>query len=89
MNVHTRGGTWENLPAARRSTALRALQDDERQFHWMVIVGTLLLLLPAAVARLSGWRWQPWPSRPGGYGPVLREAREAAETYILFAFLGR
>lgn len=62
---------------------------ERRQFRWMVAVGFLLLLLPATVARLSGWRWRPWPpAGREGYGSIIGEAKAAAETYIVFAFLG-
>ena len=39
----------------------------------------LAVFLPiAAVARTVGWRWQPWPPGPEGYGSVFAEARSMA-----------
>jgi light-harvesting complex 1 beta chain len=71
----------------RRPVPIRR-EDDDRQFHWMVTIGFLILLVPAAIARVSGWRWRPWPPGPEGYRSIVSEAREASETYVLFAFLG-
>ncbi|MEM8982571.1 MAG: hypothetical protein AAGC71_06070 [Pseudomonadota bacterium] len=35
--------------------------------------------LPVAfVARVTGWRWKPWPPSANGYQGVFREARMAA-----------
>jgi len=39
------------------------------------------VFLPIAfLAMLCGWRWQPWPPGPDGYGSVLSEARSMART---------
>ena len=39
------------------------------------------LFLPVAlVARLSGWRWKPWPPGPSGYGGVIAETRSMARS---------
>lgn len=87
----TPGSTWGTARAARhagRSERSRRIEQEARQFHWMVAVGFVLLLVPAAMGRLSGWRWRPWPSGPGGYGSIVAEARKAAGTYIPFAFVG-
>lgn len=36
------------------------------------------LLTVAAVARLTGWRWQPWPPGRDGYGSIVRETSDMA-----------
>ncbi len=66
----------------------RRIEQEHRQFGWMVALGFVVFLVPAAIARLSGWRWRPWPSGAGGYGSVIHEAHEAARTYIPYAFVG-
>jgi len=78
-------GLSETTPRADRRGWIAA---DQRQFRWMVAIGFFVLLLPALLGRLTGWRWQPWP--PGGakYGSVVGEAKGAAENYIQFAFSG-
>lgn len=79
------------VPLADRAgspAAAASIDRESRQFHWMVAVGFLLFLGPAAIARLSGWRWRPWPPGREGYRSIVAEAREAAETYVVFAFLG-
>jgi hypothetical protein len=80
-------------PAAETRTAGADARSDwnrreMRQFRWMVAVALPLLLAVATVARLSGWRWKPWPPSGKEYRSVLQEATEAAETCISFAFGG-
>ena len=54
----------------------RGLRSDEVwscRFLWLVC---FMALLPVAVvARLSGWRWRPWPARADGYQSVVQESR--------------
>lgn len=91
MSVLLQRSTRAAAPVAVAPTPLvlrRRGDADTRQYRWMVTAAFLLLLLPATVARLSGWRWQPWPPGPDGYRSIVGEAREAAQTYIVFAFLG-
>lgn len=39
------------------------------------------VFLPVAlVARLSGWRWRPWPPGPTGYRGVIAETRSMARS---------
>ena len=49
------------------------------RFVWMVC---FTVLLPVAiVARLSGWRWRPWPAGGcKGYGSPLQEATKLSAT---------
>lgn len=91
MNVMTRRATPTLVPGIVRPEFRGHSQwnnQEKRQFRWMVLLGFLLLLVPATIARLSGWRWQPWPPGREGYRSIIGEAKEAAETYITFAFLG-
>jgi hypothetical protein len=55
------------------------LRNDEVwscRFLWSAC---FLCMLPVAVlARLSGWRWRPWPADPGGYRSIVEEAKHAS-----------
>jgi len=81
-------GTAHAIEPVRLHGRAVTLAGEDRQFHWMVALGFVILLVPAAIGRLTGWRWHPWPPGRQGYRSIFGEAREAAETYILFAFLG-
>jgi light-harvesting complex 1 beta chain len=71
------------------SGAMSAWIDGEnRQLRRMLMVGFLLLLVPASFARLTGWRWRPWPPGPKGYGSIISEAKAAANTYVPYGFMG-
>lgn len=48
----------------------------------------VVFLVVAAIARLFAWRWHPWPPGPGGYTSVIHEAKVAAGTVAVFAFMG-
>lgn len=60
---------------------------DARAFRLLFAICFLVFLLCAAVARLVGWRWRPWPPGPNGYRSVIEEARREANTVVPFAFL--
>jgi len=48
------------------------------RFIWLVC---FMVLLPIAiVARLSGWRWKPWPERASGYRSPAAEAKAMSDT---------
>jgi hypothetical protein len=52
---------------------------EERLTSWMIGATCFVVLLPITlIARLSGWRLQPWPPGPDGYGSVLAETRAMA-----------
>jgi len=52
---------------------------EERLSSWMIAASCFVVLLPITlIARLTGWRLQPWPPGPDGYGPVLAETRAMA-----------
>ena len=73
--------------AARGAGGLaRSIRSEARQYRWMVALAFPVMLVMAAIARLSGWRWQPWPPGPMGYRSIVTEAKEATVTYIGFAF---
>ncbi|MEN7343740.1 MAG: hypothetical protein AAAFM81_12390 [Pseudomonadota bacterium] len=57
-------------------------QTNFRLLSAVCLVGTLPV---AFVARLSGWRWQPWPPGRSGYRSVIREALIAAKTAAAIA----
>ena len=89
MNVRAHRTRWMPLTIPREGRGSSEwLAREHSQFRWMVALGFLLLLVPVAVARLCGWRWQPWVSSRSEQRSILGEAKEAAETYITFAFLG-
>lgn len=48
------------------------------RFIWLVCFAVLLPV--AIVARLSGWRWQPWPASANGYGSAIKEAKSMSAT---------
>jgi len=65
----------------------RVPDDDRRQLQRMIQLGFIALLVPALIARLTGWRWRPWPPGPEGYSSIVAEARAAADTYIPLGFI--
>ena len=48
------------------------------RFIWLVCFAVLLPV--AIVARLSGWRWRPWPADADGYRSVFKEALRKSAT---------
>lgn len=57
------------------------------QTHFRLLSGVCFIaMFPVAlVARVSGWRWQPWPPGREGYRSVYREAVTAAKTAAAIA----
>jgi hypothetical protein len=62
---------------------LRSVSRGER-WHCRVLwlVGFAASLPLAFVARLTGWRWQPWSAGPNGYRSVLSEADSMATQLV-------
>ncbi|HKJ15869.1 MAG TPA: hypothetical protein VJ984_00785 [Xanthomonadales bacterium] len=58
----------------------RTADRNNLDFRIIEILCFALLLPIATIARLVGWRWQPWKPGPDGYGPVLDEAKSMAQT---------
>jgi len=50
------------------------------------LVGFAASLPLAFVARLTGWRWQPWSAGPNGYRSVLSEADSMAKQLVAVAY---
>ena len=60
---------------------LPGIRDDEIWPCRLLMLTLFAALLPIALAaRLSGWRWQPWPSGPNGYESIFRESLTMATT---------
>jgi hypothetical protein len=87
VSVHS-VGRWFGAASAVRVPGRAQIEQETRQYRRMVAAGFLILLVPAAIASMTGWRWRPWPPGPDGYRSFVSEAKEAAQTYILFAFVG-
>lgn len=73
--------------AGRIGAMSRFPDADRRQLQRMIQISFIALLLPALIARLTGWRWRPWPPGPEGYSSIIAEARAAADTYIPLGFI--
>jgi hypothetical protein len=75
-----------NVKTENRLT--HGLRQDEVwpcRFVWMVCFAVLLPV--AIVARLSGWRWRPWPAGGrAGYGSPIQEANKLSATIAGTAF---
>jgi hypothetical protein len=63
----------------------RAAHESAAHFRLLAAICFLGMFPVALVARLSGWRWQPWPPGRSGYRSVYREARTAANTAAAIA----
>jgi hypothetical protein len=62
---------------------LHGIRRDEYWQCRALWLATYIAVLPAAIgARLTGWRWQPWPPRADGYGSVFKEADSLAKTIV-------
>ncbi|MDJ0869971.1 MAG: hypothetical protein QNK03_28020 [Myxococcota bacterium] len=88
MNVYVES-VRGSIPTPERPTARgRAGQREResRQFDRLIAISLGLFVVVAALGRLTGWRWRPWPPGRDGYGSILGEARSAAETYVGCAF---
>lgn len=61
-----------------------------RDEHWhcrfLWFVGFVASLPVALLARLTGWRWQPWSAGPKGYRSVLSEANHIADQLVGLAY---
>ena len=66
----------------------RLHQAEGQQFKRLVAVSLVFFLVLATLARLTRWKYEPWPQPVAGSRSLLQEAREAAESYIALSFLG-
>ena len=65
-------GSEETMNDSVCTTSMRKRED--RLSTWLIEASCYVVLLPIAlVARLTGWRWWPWPPGPKGYGSVFSE----------------
>ena len=55
-------------------------KDEVWSCRFLLLVCFAFLLPVALVARLSGWRWRPWPAGRHGYRSAIQEARLMATT---------
>ena len=69
----------------RMSQAIDALETDRELTGQTSFYNQVVL---AALGKLTGWRWQPWPAGREGRRSVFREARDTAETCIALSFMG-
>lgn len=70
--------TSSSVLTRRRPIDDRARKEARR----LVVVCFGPLLLAAFLARLTGWRWQPWPPAAESRQSVVREAWDTAETVV-------
>jgi len=71
----------EDAVVARQGNLTHGLRKEEIWSCRFLLVMCFAVLLPVAImARLSGWRWRPWPSGAEGYRSPFEEARHMAAT---------
>lgn len=67
MNQTIAPTTMDKAPVSKR---------EDRLTGRVIEASCFIVLLPISLlARLTGWRWRPWPPGPSGYGSVLGETR--------------
>ena len=67
------------------TTHQRFSQASEAQFRVLAGICFVAMFPVALAARLSNWRWQPWPPGRAGYRSAYREAKSAAKTAAAIA----
>ncbi len=50
--------------------------------HMLWLIAFVLFLPIAVIARVTGWRWQPWSPGPDGYRSCFREADSIANLIV-------
>lgn len=61
------------------SSLMHGIRKDELWSCRLLFIACFAVLWPIALlARISGWRWKPWPAGPAGYKSAYREARTMA-----------
>ncbi|HEX7718379.1 MAG TPA: hypothetical protein VF389_01115 [Woeseiaceae bacterium] len=66
------------IPGSKLFHGIR--RDEVSGCRFLMAVCFAVFLPVALLARLSGWRWRPWPPGPNGYGSVVKETRSIAST---------
>jgi light-harvesting complex 1 beta chain len=81
------GGDME--AAAQRPVARRLAPGDAdyRQYRRLFGLCFVVFLIVASMARMTGWRWKPWPPGPEGYRSIIAEAKREAHIVVPFAFM--
>jgi hypothetical protein len=65
----------------RTDSLMHGLRKDEIWSCRFLLMICFTVLLPVAiVARLSGWRWQPWPASAADYRSPIKEAKSMSVT---------
>jgi light-harvesting complex 1 beta chain len=60
---------------------------EHRQYRRLFGLCFVVFLIVASMARITGWRWKPWPPGPEGYRSIIAEAKREANTVVPFAFM--
>ena len=55
---------------------------------WMLYPIFIVMLVPSLLARMTGWRWQPWAPGGNGRSSIVGEAMSAASIATGLAFEG-
>ena len=61
---------------------------EQREFYLFVASIFMLLIIPATIARMTGWRFRPWPPGANGYQSVFSETKRAAMGFAPYVFAG-
>ena len=80
--MSTKAANVEEKALATSKTLTRRLRKEEVWSCRIIWLVCFAVLLPVAIAaRLSGWRWRPWPAaRASGYRSAFKEAKSMSAT---------
>jgi hypothetical protein len=62
-----------------------ASRDGDLHFRLVAALCFMPMFAVAVIARISNWRWQPWPPGRNGYRSAYREALNASRTAAAIA----
>ena len=65
--------------------------EERLEMRWLVVSIFLLMMVPVAIARLTGWRLGPWGAGPGPARAtsILGECLRVATSLAPLAYSGR